>query len=70
MHPLCAVWATTALPVVGRLLDRGVRKVGTALEALRVQVVEGATLEAFDPDGWLLHNINTADDYQRALARR
>jgi len=70
MHPLCAVWATTALPVVGRLLDRGVRKVGTALEALRVQVVEGTTLEAFDPDGWLLHNINTADDYQRALARR
>jgi molybdopterin-guanine dinucleotide biosynthesis protein A len=70
MHPLCAVWATTALPVVERLLDRGVRKVGTALDALRVQVVEGATLEAFDPDGWLLHNINTADDYQRALARR
>jgi len=69
-HPLCAVWATTALPVVERLLDRGVRKVGTALDALRVQVVEGATLEAFDPDGWLLHNINTADDYQRALARR
>ena len=70
MHPLCAVWATTAMPVVGQLLDRGVRKVGTALDALRVQVVEGTTLEAFDPDGWLLHNINTPDDYQRALARR
>jgi molybdopterin-guanine dinucleotide biosynthesis protein A len=70
MHPLCAVWATTALPVVDRLLDRGVRKVGDALGSLRVHVVEGSTLEAFDPDGWLLHNINTPDDYQRALARR
>jgi molybdenum cofactor guanylyltransferase len=70
MHPLCAIWATTAMPVVRQLLDRGIRKVGTALDALRVQVVEGTTLEAFDPDGWLLHNINTPDDYQRALARR
>jgi molybdopterin-guanine dinucleotide biosynthesis protein A len=70
LHPLCAVWSVTAAPVVKRLLDQGVRKVGAALDALHVTIVEGAALAAFDPDGWLLHNINTPDDYARALARR
>jgi molybdopterin-guanine dinucleotide biosynthesis protein A len=69
-HPLCATWATAAEPVIEELLGQGVRKVGTALEALRVHFVEGETLAAFDPDGWLLHNINTPEDYRRACARR
>jgi molybdopterin-guanine dinucleotide biosynthesis protein A len=69
-HPLCASWAVAAGPVIRDLLGRGVRKVGTALEALRVHFVEGGTLAAFDPDGWLLHNINTPEDYRRACARR
>ncbi len=68
-HPLCAAWATAAGPVIRKLLGRGVRKVGDALEALRVHFVEGDTLAAFDPDGWLLHNINTPEDYRRAGAR-
>jgi molybdopterin-guanine dinucleotide biosynthesis protein A len=69
-HPLCASWATAAAPAVHELLDRGVRRVGAALEVLRVHFVEGETLAAFDLDGWLLHNINTPEDYRRACARR
>jgi molybdopterin-guanine dinucleotide biosynthesis protein A len=70
LHPLCAAWARATLPVVGRLLDQGVRKVRDALDALRLHVVEGEALEAFDPDGRLLHNINTPDDLARAIGPR
>lgn len=70
LHPLCATWARDARPVVERLLDRGVRKVIDALDVLRVHIVEGAALDAFDPDGLLLHNINTPDDLARAITLR
>lgn len=70
VHPLCASWATAAGPAIRELLGQGVRRMGAALEALRVHFVEGETLAAFDPDGWLLHNINTPEDYRRACARR
>jgi molybdopterin-guanine dinucleotide biosynthesis protein A len=69
-HPLCASWDTAVGPAIRELLGQGVRRMGAALEALRVHFVEGETLAAFDPDGWLLHNINTPEDYRRARARR
>jgi molybdopterin-guanine dinucleotide biosynthesis protein A len=70
VHPLCAAWATTAAPMVSGLVDQGVRKVRDVVARLRVHIVEGDALNAFDPDGRLLHNINTPDDYARALASR
>lgn len=70
LHPLCAAWSTSAAPVVERLLGEGVRAVRGALEALRLHIIEGNALGAFDPDGRLLHNINTPDDLARALALR
>lgn len=70
LHPLCAAWARATRPVIGRLLDQGVRKVRDALGALRLHVVEGEALEAFDPDGRLLHNINTPDDLAGAITLR
>jgi molybdopterin-guanine dinucleotide biosynthesis protein A len=70
VHPLCAAWTTMAGPKVTRLIDEGVRKMRDAVARLRVHTVEGDALRAFDPDGRLLHNINTPDDYARALALR
>jgi molybdopterin-guanine dinucleotide biosynthesis protein A len=68
LHPLCAAYAAGAAPLIRRLIDEGVRRVQEALGSLRLHVVEGAALAAHDPDGRLLHNINTPDDYARAIA--
>lgn len=70
LHPLCAVWSTGAIPVVERVLGEGVRAVRGALEALRVHIIEENAVGAFDPDGRLLHNINTPDDLARAHTLR
>jgi molybdopterin-guanine dinucleotide biosynthesis protein A len=70
LHPLCASWSTSTAPVVERLLGEGVRAVRGALEALRLHIIEENALGAFDPDGRLLHNINTPDDLARALTLR
>ncbi len=67
-HPLCASYAQRAAPRIRQLVDEGVRKVQEALGSLRLHIVEGVALEAHDPDGRLLHNINTPDDYARAIA--
>ena len=70
LHPLCAAWAVGAAPILERLLDEGVRRMRDALEALRLHVIEGEALRVFDPDGRLLHNINTPDDLARAFPLR
>ena len=68
LHPLCAAYAADAAPLIRRLIDEGVRRVQEALGSLRLHIVEGPALAAHDPDGRLLHNINTPDDYARAIA--
>jgi molybdopterin-guanine dinucleotide biosynthesis protein A len=68
IHPLCASYASHVAPVIRRLVDEGVRKVQEALASLRLRIVEGDELAVYDPDDRLLHNINTPDDYARAIA--
>ncbi|HXE79862.1 MAG TPA: molybdenum cofactor guanylyltransferase [Vicinamibacterales bacterium] len=68
LHPLCAAYAKRAAPKIRRLIDEGVRQVQEAISSLRLHLVEGEALAAHDPDGRLLHNINTPDDYARAIA--
>jgi len=53
-------------PLIRRSIDEGVRKVREAIDPLRIRVIDGAALEAFDPAGRLLENVNTPDDYARA----
>jgi molybdopterin-guanine dinucleotide biosynthesis protein A len=68
LHPLCASYAADAAPRIRQLIDEGVRQVQEAIGSLRLHIVEGAALAPYDPDGRLLHNINTPDDYARAIA--
>jgi molybdopterin-guanine dinucleotide biosynthesis protein A len=68
LHPLCASYAADTAPRIRKLIDEGVRQVQEALGSLRLHIVEGAALAQYDPDGRLLHNINTPDDYARAIA--
>jgi len=67
LHPLCAAYAASATPVIREAIERGVRKVRQAIAPLRLHLIEGRELAAFDPHGRLLHNVNTPGDYERAL---
>lgn len=65
-HPLCACYGRHLAPDLTRRLARGDRKVSRALEDWRVRAVEPGEIARFDPEGVLLWNVNTPDDYDRA----
>jgi molybdopterin-guanine dinucleotide biosynthesis protein A len=68
IHPLCAVYAASAAEPIRRRLARGDRAVIEALADLRVREMQPDQIAPYDPDGRLLLNINTPDDYARALS--
>ncbi len=68
-HPLCACYAQTCAGPVRERIEAGALRVQDLLATLRVREICGPELSAFDPDGLLLLNVNTPDDYARALAR-
>jgi molybdopterin-guanine dinucleotide biosynthesis protein A len=72
LHPLCAVYARRAAPAVRRLIDAGRLKVLNLMAELQVREIGPEEVAPFDTDGLLLFNLNTPDDYRRALehARR
>ena len=65
-HPLCACYAPACAGPIRRRLEAGALKVIDLLTDVRVGELDPAELEAFDPDGLLLLNINTPDDLARA----
>jgi len=66
LHPLCAVYAPSASEPIRRRIESGRLKVIDALADLRVCEIGPEEIARYDPDGTLLFNINTPDDYQRA----
>ena len=68
-HPLCAVYASRLAPHLERRLDAGLRKMTDLLATLTVYDVGPDALAPFDPDGDLLTNLNTPEDYERARTR-
>jgi molybdopterin-guanine dinucleotide biosynthesis protein A len=65
-HPLAAAYRRAAAARLRAALDAGERRVVAAVTALDCAVVDGGVLAALDPDGALLCNVNTPDDYARA----
>jgi molybdenum cofactor guanylyltransferase len=66
-HPLSAVYRRTALPHVEELLAHNRLRPAYLFDAVRTRRVTPEELTA-DPDLHTLQNLNTPDDYQRALA--
>jgi molybdopterin-guanine dinucleotide biosynthesis protein A len=64
-HPLCACYARRAARHLKSRLDAGERRVLDAIHGLDVRDVGVHDLAPFDPDGSLLANVNTPDDYAR-----
>ncbi len=67
-HPLCAAWARRAAPHLRARIDAGRLRVIDALDGLNVREMDSHELAQCDPEGRLLLNVNTPDDYARATA--
>jgi len=61
-EPLCAVYSLASRALIVEALRGGVRKVTHAFDGLRVERLARAGYAAFDPDGLLFANLNTAAD--------
>jgi molybdopterin-guanine dinucleotide biosynthesis protein A len=68
LHPLCAAWGRRAAPHLRARIDEGRLRILDALDGLDVRAMDPGELARFDPDGTLLLNVNTPDDYARATA--
>lgn len=66
-QPLCAVYAKSALEPVRRRLEAGSLKVLDLVAGLRVREIGPEELEPLDPTGTAFLNINTPEEYERAL---
>lgn len=69
LHPLCAAYNRRVRDAVDRRVEAGVLAVQALFDELRVDVVGPEAMAAFDPDGILLWNVNTPEEYERACAR-
>jgi molybdenum cofactor guanylyltransferase len=67
LHPLCACWAAAAAPVLEQAMAASRRRIIDALASLRVRELDPDEVARFDPEGRLLLNVNTPEDYARAL---
>ncbi|HET6882783.1 MAG TPA: molybdenum cofactor guanylyltransferase [Pirellulales bacterium] len=68
-HPLAALYRVSAvLPVVERRLAAEQLRLLDLIESLKTRVIHDAELARVDPEGRTLQNLNTPDDYERALA--
>ncbi|NLX90149.1 MAG: molybdenum cofactor guanylyltransferase [Firmicutes bacterium] len=67
-HPLTAVYSRKLLPLIVEMLSAGHYKVGFLYKRIRSLYVDVSDLRAFDPQLWSLFNINTPEDYAKALA--
>jgi len=66
-HPLSAVYCRTTLPYIEDLLARDRLRPAFLFDAVRTRRVTAAEITS-DPDLRTLRNLNTPEDYQRALA--
>jgi molybdopterin-guanine dinucleotide biosynthesis protein A len=67
-HPLAAVYRRDVKEVVNRLLDQNRLRPFFLFEAVPTRVVQQAELADVDPTFETLRNLNTLEDYRRALA--
>lgn len=65
-HPLCACYGRHLAADIRGRVERGQLRIADALDEWHVRAVERGEWARFDPDGALLLNVNTPDDYERA----
>jgi molybdopterin-guanine dinucleotide biosynthesis protein A len=68
LNPLLAVYRTSLLPAVRKLLDEGRLRPAFLFEEARTRIIEEEELLSADPTGLSFVNLNGPDDYRTALA--
>jgi molybdopterin-guanine dinucleotide biosynthesis protein A len=66
-QPLCALYARRSITPIRRRIEAGQLKVLDVLADVRVREIGASEIAPFDPDGTLFFNVNTPEDYARAL---
>jgi molybdenum cofactor guanylyltransferase len=69
LHPLCATYNRRVREAVDRRVASGALSVQALFDDVRVDVVAPEVVATFDPEGVMLWNVNTPDEYERACAR-
>ncbi len=69
LQPLHAVYRRSVLPLLERQLQRGELRPVFLYDKVRTLTLAEDEVRALDPDGWSFFNMNTPEDYERALAR-
>jgi molybdopterin-guanine dinucleotide biosynthesis protein A len=70
VHPLCALYRREPVRTVGRRrLEAGELALVGLLEEVSVSYLEGADLDAVDPNGLALFNANTPEQFEWLRAR-
>lgn len=67
LQPLCAVYRLSVLPFAERLLATGTVTPRSLAAAATARVLEEGEVRAFDPSLRFAQNVNTPEDYRRAL---
>src|SRR5262245_38789997 len=69
LEPTCAVYDTRALPVLNNILASGVRKISDLFDRVPTRFVPFNEISRLSGAGLFFENINTPEDYSRALER-
>ena len=67
LEPLCAIYSAEALPVVTNLIARGERKISLLFDPISTRFVAFDELRHLKGAELFFENINTPQDYMRAL---
>ena len=68
-QPLHAVYRTSVLALLKEQLDRGELRPVYLFDKVKTCKIEEDAIRRFDPEGLSFFNMNTPDDYERALQR-
>jgi molybdopterin-guanine dinucleotide biosynthesis protein A len=67
LHPLCAVYSKRLAGVIGERLAAKRLAVHEIFPDVNAHFVDPSVVRGFDPEGWLLTNVNTQAEYEAVL---
>ena len=67
LEPLCAIYCKDSLEVVKELIKRGESKMAKLFDEVPTRFVEFNVIRELDGSSLFFENINTPEDYERAL---
>ena len=67
LEPLCAIYATDALPDLVELIESGERKVSRLFDRIQTRFVDFQELNHLEGSSLFFENVNTPEEFSRAI---